>query len=291
MKNITIRFGLMLILSAVLSISCKKVDKNNEAPLIELIGGENLITDDTSASAAEILKFKVHCKWNGDNALTNFIVASNNTRVVDEGMNTKEFEREVTFAKGSSDVELVVFTIRDIKGKSSSVSLTVNKNDGTIGGELIWYNNIELTAQNAENGKNFLSLTNGITYSLQDAYEIQSNIHLSYFYDATSGDLNTIASPGANLTGIYDLSTWTVRNTARFYQLNITQAEFEALSEPSSIVGLYSEAEGKRKAKNLKAGDTYSFKMENSGKYGVLRVSEITGQDTGKVVFSLVIQK
>lgn len=291
MKNITIRIGLMLMLAVALSASCKETEKNAAAPVIELISGEGLITDDTSASVAEILKFKIHCQWNGDNTLTNLIVASNDKRVVDEGMNIKEFEREVTFAKGTDDIELIVFTIRDIKGLSSSVSLKVNKDDGTIGGELVRYNNLELNAQNAENGKGFLSLTNGVAYSLQDASGIQGDIHMLYFYDANSGDLNTIASPGANLTGLLDLSTWTTRNTARFYQVTMTQEQFDAVSDPAYVVSLYSEADGKRKAKNLKAGDTYSFKLESNGKYGILKVTEVTGQADGKIVFSVVMQK
>ncbi len=291
MKNITIRIGLMLILAAALSASCKETEKNTAAPVIELISGEGLITDDTSASVAEILKFKIHCQWNGDNTLTNLIIASNNKRVVDEGMNIKEFEREVTFAKGTDDVELIVFTIRDIKGQSSSVSLTVTKDDGSVGGELVRYNNLELNAQSTANGKGFLSLTNGVAYSMQDAIAIQGDIHMLYFYDANSGDLNTIASPGANLTGIFDLSSWTTRNTARFYQVSMTQEQFDAVSDPAYVVSLYSEADGKRKAKNLKAGDTYSFKLESNGKYGMLRVTEVTGQADGKVVFSVVMQK
>ncbi len=291
MKNISIRIGLMLMLAVALSASCKETEKNTATPVIELISGEGLITDDTSASVAEILKFKIHCQWNGDNTLTNLIVASNDKRVVDEGMNIKEFEREITFAKGTDDVELIVFTIRDIKGQSSSVSLTVTKDDGSVGGELVRYNNLELSAQNAENGKGFLSLTNGVAYSLQDASGIQGDIHMLYFYDANTTDLNTIASPGANLTNILDLSSWTTHNTARFYQVTMTQEQFDAVAEPTSVVSLYSEVDGKRKAKNLKAGDTYSFKLESNGKYGILRVTEVTGQADGKVVFSVVMQK
>lgn len=290
MKNIAIRIGLMLVMAVALLASCKEADKNTAAPIVELISGEGLITDDTSASVAEMLKFKVHCNWNGDNTLTNFIVASNDKRVVDEGMNVKEFEREVTFAKGTDDVELIVFTIRDIKGGSSSVSLTVNKDDGTIGGELVRFNSIELDAQSVENGKSFLSLTNGVSYTMQDAYGIQGDIHMLYFYDPAS-DYNTIASPGANLGNIYDLSSWTIHNTARFYPVTMTQEQFDAIAEPSYVVSLYSEADGKRKAKNLKAGDTYSFKVESNGKYGVFRVAEVTGQEAGKVVFSVVMQK
>lgn len=294
MKKSTFRVFFLLFAVVLILSACKKSDKNTNPPIIELVSETGIISADTSAVIAQPLKFKVHCKWNGDNALTNFIVSSNGTRVLDEGMYMQEFDRDVIFAKDSSDVELVVFTIRDIKGGSASVSLRVTRENGTIGGELVRYSNIVLDAQGIENGKSFLSLTNGVTYTLQDAYGIQNEIHLLYFYDP-EGDYNTISSPGANITisylpSNYDIPNWNTRTTCRFVQVALTQEEFDAISEPASVVGLYTN-DGKRKAKNLKAGDTYSFIIEDIGKYGVLRVSDVTGQESGQVTFSVVVQK
>lgn len=296
MKLIAGRILLALVCLGVSGVSCSTSETNAGKPTIELMDGEGLIVKDSSAYEASTLHFRVHCKWNGEQTLTNLIVASNGTRVVDEGMNITEFERNVDFAKSSSEVDSIVFTIRDIDGGSASTSLKIQKKAGSGGGELVWYTGITLDAQSVVGGKSFLSLTNGIAYTLQDAYSVQQDIGMLYFYDLIGTDANTIASPGANVdnsvyTGTYGLSNWTTKNTTRFYQISITQQEFDAITDPVYVVSSYSESLGKRKAKNLVVGDVYSFKDESTGKYGILRVSEVTGQDAGKVVFTIVMQK
>jgi hypothetical protein len=294
MKIFASRFLLIIAFFSMAGISCNKSDANAGAPTIELIGGAGLITKDTASTEASTLQFRVHCKWNGEQTLTNFIVASNGTRLVDEGMNIKEFDRNVNFAKSSSDFDSIVFIIRDIEGASSTKTLKVEKIAGAGGGELIWFRNITLDAQSVTGGKGFLSLTNATSYTLQDAFGIQSDINLLYYFDtSTQGEGNLLASPGANViifTGTYGLSNWSTKNTTRFIKMNMTGAEFEAIADPIFVVNAYNSI-GFRKAKNLVVGDVYSFKLENSGKFGILRVSEVTGQAEGKVVFTIVMQK
>ncbi len=291
MKNIACRVLLLVACLGISGVSCSKSETDAGTPTIELVDGENLITKDTSAMEASTLHFRVQCKWNGEQTLTNFIVANNGVRVVDEGMNTTEFIRDVDFAKSGSDVDLISFIIRDINGNSSNKSLRVEKKAGSGGGELIWYNNITLDAQNAVGGKGFLSFVNGVTYTKQDATPFAQNINLLYYYDtAPAGDANTLASPGANLDGIFDLSGWSILNTTRFIKMSINQAQFEAITDPIYVVNAYSIT-GNRKAKNLVVGDIYSFKDESLGRYGIFRVNEVVGQDAGKVVITIVMQK
>lgn len=293
MKYIACRLLLIIACLGIAGVSCSKSEVDADSPIIKLIAGDNLIAKDTSAMEASTLHFRVHCKWNGEQTLTNFIVLNNGTRVVDEGMNIKEFEKDVDFTKSSSNVDSINFIIRDIKGNSSNTSVKVAKKSGSGGGELVWYNSITLDAQNAVGGKSFLSFANGTSYTLLEAFVVQQNINLLYYYDASSGEDNLMASPGANVTvftGSYGLSNWTIKNTTRFIKMNLTQQQFEAITNPIFVVSAYSST-GYRKAKNLAIGDTYSFKDENSGKYGILRVYEVVGQDAGKVVFTIVMQK
>ena len=293
MKFIAGRFLLLVAFLGITGVSCSKSEMNAGKPSIEFIGGEGLITKDTSAAEASTLHFKVHCKWNGEQTLSNFIVANNNIRVVDEGMNIKEFEKNVDFAKSASDVDSITFTIRDIEGNWERKSLKVQKKSGSGGGELVWYRNITLDAQDVVGGKCFMSLSNGLTYTFQQAFGVQQNINLLYYYDASSGEANLIASPGANVTiftGAYGLSNWVTKNTTRFIKMSITQEQFEAISDPVYVVNAYNSI-GFRKAKNLVVGDIYSFKLENNGKFGILRVLEVSGQETGKIVISVVVQK
>lgn len=293
MKFIACRIVLIIACLGIAGVSCSKSENDAGDPTIELVAGDNLIANDTSAMEASTLHFRVHCTWNGEQPLTNLIVSNNRVRVVDVGMNIRAFEKDIDFAKDSFSVDSINFMIRDIKGHSASTSLKIEKEEGSGGGDLIWYNNITLDAQNTVGGKSFMSFSNGITYTLQEAFGIQQNINLLYYYDASSGEENLIASPGANVTiftGTYGLSNWTIKNTTRFIKMNLTQQQFEAIVDPVFVVSAYT-ATGNRKAKNLVAGDTYSFKDESTGKYGIFRVYEVDGQDDGKVVFTIVMQK
>ncbi len=290
MKIIAGRFLMIVALLGIAGISCSKSDSYAGKPTIELIADEGFIAKDTAAYEADPLRFRVHCKYNGDHALTNLIVARNDVRVVDEGFYSKEFTKDIDFAKSSSELDSIVFTIRDIESSAASTSIKVQKKAGSGGGELKWYTNVTLDAQNAVGGKGFLSFANGLTYTKQEASAVAQNINLLYYYDA-AGDANTIASPGANLAGLLDLSGWSVFNTTRYIKMsNLSQTQFEAITDPVYVVNAYN-ATGNRKAKNLVVGDTYSFKDESTGKYGIFRVNSVVGQDAGKVVISIVMQK
>ena len=295
MKIFAGRLLLIIAYLGIAGVSCSKSEKYAGPPAIEFVKGENLITTDTSASVAENLNFRVHCKSNGNQALTNLIVYSNSKRVYDIGLFAFEFEKDISFAKGVDSVEHLEFRIRDIYSGSSVISLKVTKSDKPIVSNLIWYKNVTLDAQNA-NGKGFLSLKNGNSYSLQDAFGIQQDINLLYYYDFLNGEGNEIASPGANVdnsvfTGTYGLPNWSTKNTTRFCILTLSQQEFDSITDPAYVVSLYSDIAGKRKAKNLVAGSVYSFKDESTGKYGIIRVSGVTGQDSGTVTFTIVMQK
>ncbi len=289
MKTIAGRFLMIIALVGIAGVSCSKSESNAGKPTIELIADEGFISEDTTAYEADPLRFRVHCKYNGEQALTNLIVFRNDIRVVDEGLYSKEFTKDIDFAKSSSEVDSIVFTIRDIESQSASKVLKVQKKEGSGGSELKWYTNVTLDAQNAVGGKGFLSFVNGLTYTQQDAATVSSTINLLYYYDSGT-DANTIASPGANLAGILDLSGWSVLNTTRYIKLSISQVQFEAINDPVYVVNAYN-ATGNRKAKNLAVGDTYSFKDESTGKYGIFRVYQVVGTNAGKVVISIVMQK
>lgn len=295
MKTNAIHYVLMLVALTVLSVSCNKSDENNKAPEVELISGEGLISADAEIPAGATMRFKVHALWNGDHPITNMIVVRNQERVLDESMNREEFERIVSFVKSTAEKDTVIITVRDIKGKSAQTSVVITKSTNPAGDELVRYSALELQAQEAQNAHGFLSLNNGSTYTLDEAYVKQAEIGMLYYYDA-SKDKNTLSSPGANISssifpGEHGLANWNVKNTTRFHKIaSLTEAQFDTLSNSAYVSTLYSEADGKRKAKKLKKGDTYSFKVEETGKYGVLLITNIEGKEKGAVTFSLVIQ-
>jgi hypothetical protein len=236
----------------------------------------------------------VECKSNGSNVLTNIIVSSNGVRFLDEGINTHELTREVSLTKNSEELEVIEFTIRDISGGEASISVNIelDENGGNL--EPTWYQNITLKAQSTEGVNSFFSLADGTIFSLQDAFNNQSNVHLLYYYDTVDSDENTVSSPGANIdasifSGDFGLENWTTRNTLRFLPVSITQTEFESINSVLYLVEAYTTS-GTRKAKNLVPGNVFSFKDESRNKYGMFRVNSITGESTGEINITIVVQ-
>ncbi len=283
---------LVVFLAISLSISifsCKEKEEDIDPPTIEILAEDGYISSDTIAAPAASLRFKIRCKSNGNQVLTNFIVSSNGTRVIDDGINTQEILREVVLTKNSELVEVIEFIIRDIAGGEASQTVTIELDESAGDTEPVWFSNIVLEAQNVANGKGFLSLVDGQIFSLDEAMNEQGNIHLLYYFDTVDADQNTLSSPGANIDdSIYPFSTWTTRNTTRFISKSMTQEEFEAINSVVFLVDSYTT--GNRKAKNLKIGDTYSFKDEARNKHGMFRVYSVEGQDEGQIVISVVIQ-
>ncbi len=285
---------LALLLSFGAVVSCSS-DDESAAPTIKLIEGDNLVSADCSVPVGSTLNFRVSYAWNGEDVLTNFIVEDNGTRVIDEGINQRELTRDVSIVFTSETMTVITFTIRDIKGKSSSVSVKVESNGTVVGGKLLRFSNLTLYAQEVQGGKAFVSLADGSLHSLPEAFENQAAMNLFYFYDP-AGDYNTIASPGANIdetivAGTYAFANWTVRNTVRFTQLQLTQQQFDATDNALDIIATYDEAQGKRKAKNLAAGNSFSFKDEANGKYGLIYIHSVEGTVSGSVSCSIVVME
>jgi hypothetical protein len=127
------------------------------------------------------------------------------------------------------------------------------------------------------------------------AYQNQSLIDLVYYFDPITGDNNSIASPGANIdstlfTGPWPIQSWPVKNTTRFESATISPVSFNSSINDSLILAnTFPYASGKRKAKNLTAGNIYSF-VSQTGIKGIFKVIDVSGTDAGSIKISLKIQ-
>lgn len=282
---------LILIFSVTLLVSCDKKEENSTPPTIELIAELGFITDNSLVGPAQEMKFKVSSQSNGTHVLTNFIVTSNDVRVVDEGINSDGFLKDVVLNKNSEPEEVIEFVVRDINGKEAKCSVTITLDESAGDTEPIWYSNVVLKAQGVADGQGFMSLANGSLFTLEGAAANQSSINLVYYYDTVESDANTITSPGANIDNsiIAGLSGWSTRNTTRFIAKTMTQEEFEGINSVLTLVDAYPTT-GNRKAKNLKVGDVYAFKDEARNKFGMFRVYSLEGETQGQITISVVIQ-
>lgn len=286
--------GLLLGIASMflMSCSCERNSDNGTNPTIAIT---NLAAGgDTTLAAGQSITFELSCSWNGSDALTNLIVSSNGVRLVDEGFFKQEYTKQVVFTKDTAAQNILIFTIRDKGGKSSQVVYTINKAGGSVG-TVQRFNAVTFGAQQNTQYGSFMNLESGAIFTTNEAAAVPDKIHLLCYYDTIDSDEMVIASPGANVdASVYGAggpTDWTVRNTARFVPITISDDQFNALGTVADLISLYSESDGKRKAKNLTVGDVYSFKQEELGLYGVFKVAAVTGQQSGSVIVDMVVQK
>ncbi|MEE4258381.1 MAG: hypothetical protein V2I62_01360 [Bacteroidales bacterium] len=292
MKNLFIIFA--FILAAI--YGCKKEENVYPPPSIKLMTGDGYVSNDTTLQLGEM--FKIGIKAENPNVnLTNFIIRVESDEIetyLDSGMNTPVLNYEKTPVKGIKSSEKWVFIIRDKNGKSAEISLNIQKDTASAYGDIFYNPSVLLGAQSNAAGS-FYSVSEDSVYTLQSAFNNQDKIDLCYYYDFIETDENTIASPGANIDesvypGENGLANWTVRRTTRFKLTDLTDSDFQNATNDSLLIAAYGQSEGKRKAKNLQAGNIFSFKNED-GKVGLFMVHSVSGTDEGTVDISIKVQE
>ncbi|MFH1118579.1 MAG: hypothetical protein V1775_02065 [Bacteroidota bacterium] len=112
-----------------------------------------------------------------------------------------------------------------------------------------------------------------------------------FFEDA---NMMALASPGTGITGVFTGATspefYTIKNQTWFVKTTLTAAQFDAVQNDGIVLDSFDTENDFRKAKLLTAGDVYCFKLQN-GKYGLLKVIEVTGAATGTLEIAIKVQK
>lgn len=289
MKNII----LFTILVIFFSASCDKIKLSEIKPMLLLKISEGYVYSDTSISAGRQYTLGITASSaNGEN-LTNLIVESNGNRLIDKGFNTPEYIEDVVLTKSNEDEENLQIIVFNKAKKSDTLSIVVSNLLAQYAA-INRYSDILLGAQNNTGMGNYFSLSNGQVYSQSEAYNNQQLIDIVYYYDP-SGDANTLASPGANLTGIITGTDspdyWTTKRTTRYCRaaLVIKEDEFNSAANDSLIVAnLFTD--GGRKAKQLQNNQYYGFQT-NDGKFGIIRIKTVSGLAEGNIQFSLIFQQ
>jgi len=273
--------------------SCEKSTLSDINPTIQLKISDSTVFSDTSLAAGNQYKLGIMASSvNGEN-LTNLIVESNGIRIVDLGFNMPELDTELVLTKTNEETELINIIIFNKARKSDTVSLIIKKLVAAYS-PITRYSDLNMGAQSNMNTGNYFSLSNGQIYTQAEAYNNQQLIDLIYYFDPAA-DANTLASPGANLTGIIIGSDapdyWTIRRTTKYSRttFNINEQEFISATNDSLIVAnLFSD--GGRKAKQLKNNQYYEIQT-NEGKFGIIQIQTVSGLADGNILFSLIVQK
>jgi len=293
MKKITTLF-IILLASSMMFTGCKKDEASVVLPTITLKAGTGYITANTQAAFGDTLKFGVTAKANGTDNLVKFTVYVNEQKIKDSTINTQSFTFDFYSLKSVLDSEVWKFVTTDIAGNVGTSTVTITGNFGLLDS----YTAITLGAQNNTTIESFLSYSNNTTtkYFQAAAFADQGNIDMFCFYEATATHQNfmTLAAPGSNITGIFTGATapdfYTTKNVTYFVKTTLTPAQFDAVVNDAVVMYSFDPANKFKKAKVLTVGDVYAFLLQ-SGKYGLLKVTAVTGVEDGSLQMDVKIQK
>lgn len=283
--------GILILLIATL-FACEQNETDPIPPTLNVhFINENGLKD-TSAEAGNGIIILISGASGSEN-ITYLSILRNGQHVLDSGLNSNAFVCSRLIIKNTDSIEHYTILIRDRNFLETRVSFSIALLPTSSYGQIRTMNHIVLGAQNNVANGSFLNLFSGSVFNLSQAYFMQDSIQMLYFYDAS--DLNTIASPNANIDtsyfgGNYGLANWTQKNEIRYNQLFIGEGEFNASQNDSLIIAhLFPYETGKRKAKALQAGNIYEFSF--NGLYGIFFVHNVSGANSGNIEISIKMQQ
>ncbi|MEI6747907.1 MAG: hypothetical protein ACOYMF_04360 [Bacteroidales bacterium] len=294
MKKITMLF-IIILAGSMMFTGCKKDDPAIVLPSIALKADIGYVSANTQAAFGDTLRFGITAKSNGTDNLVKFTVYVNDQKVKDSTINTQNFVIELDSLKTVLDTEVWKFETKDIAGNVATSSVTIT---GKFG-EIYSYASISLGAQNNHFDKGFLSFSNGATagYTQAEAFQHQSDIDMFCFYEDTLTHQNymTLAAPGSGITQIFaDTTTspdkYSVKNLTYFVKTSLTSDQFDAVINDAVVLASFNPNSKFRKAKALAVNDIYAFKLQ-SGRYGLLKITAVTGVEDGSLQMDVKIQK
>jgi len=158
---------------------------------------------------------------------------------------------------------------------------------------------VKMGAQTNATIGSFYSLSKNKVFTNDLAAANQDTIDFLCFYehDVVNNRITdiTLASPGANITGIFtgesDPSTWTTKNLTKFQAplFPITVEAFDLLDQNDATIESYFDnavTSSNKKAKLLTADDIYAFKTQDNI-YGLLKVISVGQNADGYVEFEI----
>jgi hypothetical protein len=295
MKKITTFLCLILLAGSVVFTGCNK-DDSVVLPTVLLKSGTSYISANSQAAYGDTLRFGITAKSNGSDALVKFTVYANEQKILDSTINSQNFVIDITSKKSILDTEVWKFVITDIAGNEGTNSVTITGSFGQINTHAA----ITLGAQNNTTIESFLSYSNStaVKYFQAAAFNHQGDIDMFCFYEYSVDHPNymTLAAPGSNISGIFSGATapsnYATKNLTFFEKTTLTAAQFDAVSNDAVILASFDPNPSlkRKKASVLSVGDVYAFLLQ-SGRYGLLKVTAVTGVEDGSLQMDVKIQK
>lgn len=293
MKQIAFLAAALFLAASFMFTACNK-EEDPTPPSISFKSETGYISSDVALKYGDSIWFGVTAKSNGTDKLVKFQIYGNGTLLLDSTISTDDFNMTIVSSKTILDKEVWKFVATDIVGNTETDSITVTGDFGDINK----YNGLVLGAQNNTAVKGFISYSNSAatSYTQDVAFNHQEDIDMFLFYENTPSHVNlmTLAAPGSNITGIFTGTSapenYTTKNVTYFCNTELTATAFDLVNNDALILASFDINNKFKKAKLLTIGDVYAFKLQ-SGKFGLLKVTNVNGEEDGTLEFDVKIQK
>jgi hypothetical protein len=294
MKKLNLFF--MLLAGIMIFSACDKEEEEEYGnPTISFGVAEEFVSADTEKAAGEAYTIQLIANWNGNDKITNYVVSVNDEPIKNEGVNVEELAETIDLIKSQEDTDIVKIYVKDAAGNEVETSITITKAGEAFGNILTF--TVTLGAQDNTEFGGALNIVEGAAKTFEEGATAPESIDIIYYYDAASGDNNTLGSANANFDGLLstyagDPEQWSVRNESRYSKsdIEIDAAAFDAMENDELIIANLAGDDAKRKAKKLSAGKYYAF-YTAAGKNGILRVDEVTGEAEGTITITVKVQE
>ncbi|MFA8450125.1 MAG: hypothetical protein ACEPOW_05485 [Bacteroidales bacterium] len=308
-------FLFSLIICAGLLTSCNKDDDNNiianQGPVLEFISGNNFITGNTEVELGAKVAFKFHL---ASSETTDKKLASFEINVVNDGVILKDISEIITDenkdekVKNEKQVTIIReytidkegkttfnFTLTDKDGKANAkiVNVTVKKDVvPTPGSDVKTVKNIVL-GSNSNSAGSFFSASELKGYAIAAAKSNAANIDFCFFNGASNGftfaSIDSELAPKMFTDKTNGIAAWNKRNATRFAKANITEKDFDAISDkyvfPTDFKCIEKEV--------TKAGNApvFYFFVTEAGKKGIIKVTSLKDRLAGTATIDVVVEK
>jgi hypothetical protein len=289
-------FYILIIIITLLVVSCNK-DEQSTLPEIKLKNNLNYTTDKSYLINHQI-KFGIQASGMDAN-ITNLVIkcsGKNFTKTItDEGYNVAVLDIDKIFTNVWGDTLKWTLTIMDKNRNFNSIIITTY-DTSKIYAPINQYQNIEMGMQNNITLPQLLNASSGNLYSIaQGAQNAQLIDVLCYYYITSGLPSYTFSSAGDQDAPTYypTISSFNPKNYTDWdYATQISVAAFDNCNNDSLLIAAFHSGAGfsSRKYKFAEAGKVVPFKTAG-GKSGLIKVISVSGNEAGKIVFDLKIQK
>jgi hypothetical protein len=297
MRKLMLIMGTALLSGLLFFSACTTEEDQDQPPSINFLAGDDYISSDATVTVNSLFMVKVYAEENAEsksNIRTLKVTRVFNLNSWDTtfSFNDPNITVELSFyAQPNEGVESIKFEVADNAGETASIELRITTEPGA-GGPINSFTMKILGSYQSTTGSSFASI-DGSVYTLAEAKANSAKVDFLYWWGATTNA--TIGAPDdVNAANVYNnptngIPTWTTKNPTRFITTTSSAADFDSYVDDTEIIAAATGADQTRIG-TLAVDDVIAF-MTASGKYGMIKVTDIVSGADGQITIDVKVQQ